>query len=173
MGLALRSVCPVASNSLSTSITRFLLATGQLQTIRPGVIRSMMAIAALILSRLRVIAGFFAAMLVGQLLLVLLDLPINLVAQRINRRIQILIGGIGENFVAGNMNGGFSFLDQLVDAQNHLGAGDVVKMTLNALQLVVHLVVQRRGAFQMMSAQTALDGMDSFLTGLGFFCTGQ
>ena len=55
----------------------------------------------------------------------------------------------------------FGLLAQFIDAENHLGAGHVVEMPLDALQLVVHVVVQRLGDFHMVSAQFDLHDMGS------------
>jgi hypothetical protein len=61
------------------------------------------------------------------------------------------------------MDGRFGFLPQFFDAQNHLHAGHVVEMPLNALQLAMHVIVQRLGDFHMVSAQFDLHDIGSWL----------
>ena len=91
-------------------------------------------------------------MMIGKFFLVLLDLPIELVGERINGRVQI--GGLrfSMNGLAGRaMHRGFRFLEKLFHAERD---GDVVQMfevADDALQLAGHVIVQCAGDGDLMT----------------------
>ena len=91
-----------------------------------------------------------------QLFLVPDDLSVKLVREQVDRGVHVRGFGVGEQFGAGDTDGGFGLLRQLFDAEDHLHAGDVVKVALHARQFALDVLFQGRGDFHMMPADSHL-----------------
>ena len=70
------------------------------------------------------------------LFLVFDKLSIQLVDQQIYSRVHVLRLGIGKEVCAGDVYGRLRFLDKLFDDESHLSLGDMVKVSLQAIELV-------------------------------------
>src|SRR5690606_12726792 len=84
---------------------------------------------------------------VGLLLLVLLNLTVELVGHGVDGRVQIGILALDEDVLAAHVQGDFGLLLELLDRQDHAGAGDVVEVADDAVELGSHVVANGGGDF--------------------------
>src|SRR5690554_3463041 len=85
------------------------------------------------------------------LFFVLEDLPVQLVDQRVNSRVHILIFCLCVDLTTDDMQGGFGHLTYFLNFQRHLTVTDVVKVTLKLLELGVNVILQCGGQFYVMA----------------------
>ena len=76
------------------------------------------------------------------LLLVLLDLPVELVDQGVDGRVHVVLDRVGKQGVAADVDRGLRLVPQLLDRQDAVHVGDVVEMPFQARQLAVDVVAQ-------------------------------
>jgi hypothetical protein len=86
------------------------------------------------------------------------QLAVELVGQHVNRGVEILGAGIGKQILATDMYLGLSFLDQFFDGKNHMGGGNAVVMIVETFEFVMHIVPDRIGKIQVMTADGNLHG---------------
>jgi hypothetical protein len=109
---------------------------------RCGAIRESVLVLLFRCHTLVVIARFF---------LVFDDLSIQLVDEKINRRIHIVTIGIGMNLCALGGNCALGLVPVLLYDKDNAGAGHVVEVALNPANLLVYVGTQWVGDFDMLT----------------------
>src|SRR5512147_784588 len=84
----------------------------------------------------------FLGVMVGQLFLVSLDLPVELVDEDIDRRIHVRFDRVGVDRSAAHVNRGFRFVLQLLDGQYAVDIRQVIEMSLESRELGTDVVAQ-------------------------------
>ena len=72
-------------------------------------------------------------MVIGELFLVLLDAAVELVGERIDRGIHVLLDGVGVDGAAVQQHGGFGFVAQLLDGEDAMNVYHVVRVPHDAV----------------------------------------
>jgi len=91
--------------------------------------------------------------MVGDLLLVLQHLPVELVGEDVDRRVHVGFDALRVQVLAAHVQRGFAFLLQLVDREHDGDVDDVVEVTGDAVELRRHVVAQRGRHVDMMAGQ--------------------
>src|SRR5258706_3508815 len=100
-----------------------------------------------------VAAGFASAAMLEIALLVLQYLAIELVDQRVDRRIHVRVVAFDKNVLAGEMHIGFDFLLELFHRENHVDVDDMIEMTRDARELAGHVIAHCGSDVHVMAAQ--------------------
>ena len=95
----------------------------------------------------------FLGVMVGSLFLVLLDAAVELVGERVDGGIHILLSGIGVDFIAAHHQGGFGFVSHFFYSQHAVDVDELLEMPRDALKFLEHVAAQRGGDFHMMTAE--------------------
>ncbi|MGY8712143.1 hypothetical protein RAD16_41020, partial [Bradyrhizobium sp. 18BD] len=107
-------------------------------------------------------AACFALSVVGALqaidilFLVLDELAVKFIGKQVYGSVHIGLFGVGYDFAPGNMEDGFGFLSYLLDFQDDLHIGDLVKMPLQSAHFLSHVIAQSVGDFELMTANVQL-----------------
>src|SRR5690606_37147789 len=92
------------------------------------------------------------------------DLSIQLVDQRVDRRVQVTIGAFCKEVLAPDVQGDLGLLDQLVHGQEHVDVDHVIVVPFDPLELGRDVLTQCRCDADMMSADREVHA-SSFATG--------
>ena len=92
------------------------------------------------------------ALAVG-LFLVPQHLAVQLVGERVDRRVHVGIDALGVDVLAAYMQVGRDLLPELVDGQNDVHVDDMVEMPGHAVELRSHVTANGRRDDEMMTAQ--------------------
>src|SRR5262252_1226883 len=93
-----------------------------------------------------------------RLFLVLDDLAVELVDQRIDGGVEIFRDRVGEQFRTARVYRGFRFLDQFLDGQYDVHVGDVVVMAFQPVELARDVIAQRVSDIDVMPGDAQLHG---------------
>src|SRR5262245_12897298 len=104
--------------------------------------------------RLARLGGVF----VGFLFLVLEHAAVGLVGQQVYGGVHVFLGGVGMDGIAAHMQGGFVLLSEFLNGKDAMHVDDVVEMTRNPLEFLLHVRAHRRGNFDMMTGKRQLHG---------------
>ena len=104
--------------------------------------------------------GFCASMrvVIGELFLVLLDAAVELVGERVDGGVHVLLDGVGVHGAAVQQHGGFGFVAQLLDGQDAMNVYDVVRVPDDAVQLFLDIALHRRGDIDVVTGDVQLHG---------------
>jgi hypothetical protein len=105
------------------------------------------------------------AMVVTELFLVTLDLPVQLVHERVHGSVHSGAGRVGMQLPSGNVHSGFGALGPISGLESDVHIRDVVKMSLELLQLGRNVASQPLADIEMLTAYVHLHGV----TGLSWF----
>ena len=94
--------------------------------------------------------------MIGELFLVFLDAPIELVGQQVDGGIHVLFRGIGMNRVAADVQRRFGLLSQLLHRQHTVNVDDLIEVPRDALELLLHVSAQGRSDLDMMAGDVEL-----------------
>src|SRR6202040_1074165 len=103
-------------------------------------------------------------MVIGALFLVLLDAAVQLVRQTIDGGVHVFFGCVGVNGAAAHVQRGLGFLSQLLYRQHTVHVDDLIKMSADALELLLDITPQRRGDFDVVTGDAELHGPSPVLT---------
>src|SRR5690606_35348040 len=91
-----------------------------------------------------------SALGVIKLFFLMLDkLAVELIYQEVDRRVHVLMFGIGNYLAACHMQCGFGFLLEFFDLENNLDGNDAIKMAFQSLALLVEVGTKRVRSFPM------------------------
>src|SRR5262245_40157749 len=97
-------------------------------------------------------------MVVGELFLVLLDAPIQLVRQRIDGRVHVLVGRIGVDAPAAHLDRRFRLLPQLLDRQDAMHVDQRLEVARDPLELLRDVAAERGRDLDVVTGQVELHG---------------
>ena len=69
-------------------------------------------------------------------LLALEDLPVELVDERVDRGVEVVVGGVGEHVTALDVDGGLGLLHVLLDFEDDVDVGDVFEVSFELRELL-------------------------------------
>src|ERR1700678_2342732 len=96
--------------------------------------------------------------MVGDLFLVLAHPPVELVRQGVDRRVHVLILGQRVDGLAAQMQCRLGLAPEFLDGQHAMCVDDLIKVTHDALNFLLHIATQGGGDFYVMSAEAQLHG---------------
>ncbi len=94
--------------------------------------------------------------MVGKLLFMFLDAPIELVGEGIDRCVHILFDGVGVYRAAVQKNRGFGFVSQLFYGEDAVNVNDAVRVSDDAIQLFLHIAFEGGSDIDMMTRDVQL-----------------
>jgi hypothetical protein len=95
---------------------------------------------------------------IGKLFLVLLDAAVELVGQRVDRGVHILLDCIRVNGAAPEQDGGFSLVAQLFDGQDAMNVYYVVRVPDDAVELFLDVSLEGGSDIDMVAGDVQLHG---------------
>ncbi len=102
------------------------------------------------------ISCFRITMVIGELLFVAFDLPIELIDELVDGRVHVLFGGISVNVVSGHMEPRLGLLSELFDTETDLNTGYVIDVSCDPLELHGDVFPQSGSDLDVMTAQVYL-----------------
>src|SRR4029078_3811647 len=97
--------------------------------------------------------GAVVGAVILQQFLVLDDLPVELVGQRVDCSCLCLVHAFAPEVLAAQVHVRFHLLSQLVHREHHTDVDHVVEMPVDALELAHHIGPDRGGNFEMMAGE--------------------
>src|SRR5205823_945258 len=107
--------------------------------------------------------AFHGAFLLMALVLVAQHLPVELVGEQIDRRVEIVLDALAMQVLAAHVQRDFGLLAHLVDGEDDVGVDHMVEMAADALELGAHVAADGRGHVEMMAAHVQVHGHKAFL----------
>ena len=95
-------------------------------------------------------------MMIGELLLVSLELAIELVREGIDGRVHICVERIGEQVAAGYMNGCFSLLIEFFHAENNVCMSGIIEVSFESHEFGLNVIFEGLTDIHKMSAHVQL-----------------
>src|SRR5690606_28845437 len=161
------SIPPAASASivLKRSRAAFLLLTRSSRRTLPGA--RMAATSMILLSRAwrsaEARSRDFPGVMVGELLFVLFDLPIELVDEHIDGGVHVGLDGVGVYRAAADLYGGFGPVLQFLHREDAVDIGHVVEMPLELCELGADVIAKGRRDLDVMTGNAPLHNAGSSL----------
>jgi len=109
------------------------------------------------------LAGRGALQAFELLFIVLDELTVEFIGQQVDGSVHILVFGVGDDFAAGDVQGGFDLLFEFLDLHGHLYVGDLVEVAFQSAQFLADIVTQGVGHIQLMSTDVDLHTTFSLL----------
>src|SRR2546421_12510988 len=103
-------------------------------------------------------AAPLGGMVIGALFLVFLDAAVQLVREQIDGGVHVFFGGIRVDGAAAHVQRGFGLLAQLLYRQHTVHVDDLIKVSADALELLLDITPQRRGDFDVVTGDAELHG---------------
>src|SRR6185437_7981878 len=100
--------------------------------------------------------AYRGGVVVGALLLVLLDAAVELVREQINGRVHIFVRGIRMDGVAAHVQRRLGLLSQLLHRQYAMYVHDLIEVSANALQFLLHIAPQCCGDVDVVAGYAEL-----------------
>src|SRR6185312_4440927 len=101
-------------------------------------------------------AAGLRGVMIGELFLVFLDAPIELVGHQVDGRIHVLFRGICVNRAAADVQRRFGLLSQFLHRQHTVNVDDLIEVASDALELPLHVDAQGRGDLHVMAGDVEL-----------------
>src|SRR5258706_7585629 len=105
----------------------------------------------------------FQSFLLVALVLVAQHLPVELVGEQIDRRVEIVLFALAVQVLAGHVQRDFRLLAHLVDREDDVGVDHVVEMPAHAFELGAHVAANGGGHVELMAAHVQVHGHRAFL----------
>src|SRR5438477_4557162 len=111
----------------------------------------------------RLRGAFHGAFLLMALVLVPQHLPVELVGEQIDRRVEIVLYALAMQVLAAHVQRDFGLLAHLVDGEDDVGVDHMVEMPGHAFELRSHVAANGGGHVEMMAAHVQVHGHKAFL----------
>src|SRR5438034_2776203 len=103
------------------------------------------------------------AFLLVAFVLVAQHLPVELVGEQIDRRVEIVLHALAMQVLAAHVQRDFGVVAQRADGEDDVGVDHVVETAADALELGAHVAADGRGHVEMMAAHVQVHGHKAFL----------
>lgn len=100
-----------------------------------------------------------STIMIGDFILVLSDLPVELIDQAVDRRIHVFLLILGKQLGAADLNGRLRFVTDFFDAENHMHIGDMIEVTLQFFEFRFNIVFQCFSHIEVMTRYAYLHGV--------------